>query len=54
MPLPVVRAFGIQKKIAALTNLEFGLDEKLGKAIMAAADEVRQGKLDDHFPLVVW
>jgi fumarate hydratase class II len=54
MPLPVVRAFGIQKKIAALTNLEFGLDEKLGKAIIAAADEVKQGKLDDHFPLVVW
>lgn len=54
MPLPVVRAFGLLKKAAAQANLEFGLDTKIGKAIMQASDEVAQGKLDDHFPLVVW
>lgn len=54
MPIPVVRAFGVLKKCAALANLEFGLDEKVGKAIIKAADEVAKGKLDDHFPLVVW
>jgi len=54
MPIPVVRAFGILKKVAAKANINFGLDEKKAKAIMQAADEVAQGKLDDHFPLVVW
>ena len=54
MPLPVVRAFGLLKKAAAQANLEFGLDTQIGKAIMQASDEVAQGKLDDHFPLVVW
>lgn len=54
MPLPVVRAFGLLKKAAAQANLEFGLDAKIGKAIIQASDEVAQGKLDDHFPLVVW
>ena len=54
MPLPVVRAFGILKKAAARANLNFGLDAKVGNAIIQAADEVIQGKLDDHFPLVVW
>lgn len=34
--------------------MEFGLDPKIGKAIIQAAEEVAQGKLDDHFPLVVW
>lgn len=54
MPVPVVRAFGVLKKCAAQSNLDFGLDPEKAKAIMQAADEVAQGKLDDHFPLVVW
>jgi fumarate hydratase class II len=55
MPLPLVRALGIIKKCSALTNLGLGkLDEKLANAIAAAAQEVIDGKLDDHFPLVVW
>ena len=54
MPIPVVRAFGVLKKCAAQANLEFGLDANIGKAIIQAAEEVRQGLLDDHFPLVVW
>jgi len=55
MPLPLVRAYGILKRAAAEANMEMGeLDKKIGKAIVAAADEVIAGKLDDHFPLVVW
>ena len=54
MPLPVVRAFGLLKKAAAKANTNFGLDTKIANAIIAAADEVAQGKLNDHFPLVVW
>jgi fumarate hydratase class II len=52
---PMVRALGILKKAAALANHELGkLPEDKLKAITAAADEVISGKLDDHFPLVVW
>jgi len=54
MPIPIVRAFGILKKCAAKVNQSYGLDPKIAGAIMQAADEVIQGKLDDHFPLVVW
>ena len=54
MPLPVIRAFGILKKCAAIANINFGLELKKADAIVKAADEVKQGKLDDHFPLVVW
>jgi fumarate hydratase, class II len=55
MPLPLVRALGIIKKCAAVTNVALGvLDAKLGKAIADAAEEVIHHKLDDHFPLVVW
>ncbi|MFD0987718.1 class II fumarate hydratase [Methyloligella solikamskensis] len=55
MPAPMIRALGLVKKAAALTNLELGrLDEKRAKAIAAAADEVIEGKLNSHFPLVVW
>ena len=55
MPPPVVRAFGIVKKAAAIVNGEFGmLDGKLIDAIARAADEVIDGRLADHFPLVVW
>ncbi len=54
-PLPIVRALGIVKRAAAETNMELGrLDPALGKAIIAAAQEVIDGKLDDHFPLAVW
>jgi fumarate hydratase class II len=54
-PAPVVRALGIIKRAAAETNMDLGqLDPAIGKAIVAAAQEVLEGKLDDHFPLVVW
>ena len=54
-PLPIVRALGIVKRAAAETNVELGrLDPAIGDAIVAAAQEVIDGKLDDHFPLVVW
>jgi fumarate hydratase class II len=54
-PLPVIRALGIVKRAAAETNMTLGhLDKKVGEAIVAAAQEVIDGKLDDHFPLVVW
>jgi len=54
-PLPIVRALGIVKRAAAETNVALGhLDPKLGEAIVRAAQEVIEGKLDDHFPLVVW
>jgi fumarate hydratase class II len=55
MPVGVIRAFGTLKQAAALANMKLGkLDKKLGKAIVAAAGEVADGTLDDHFPLVVW
>jgi len=54
-PAPIVRALGIVKRAAAEANMELGkLDPKLGKTIIAAAQEVIDGKLNDHFPLVVW
>ena len=54
-PKPVVRALGIVKRAAAQTNLALGkLDPKVAEAIVAAAQEVIDGKLDEHFPLVVW
>ncbi|HRJ63105.1 class II fumarate hydratase [Brevundimonas sp. UBA2416] len=54
-PLPIVRALGIVKRAAAETNMALGkLDPKLGETIVAAANEVIEGKLNDHFPLVVW
>ncbi len=54
-PEPVVRALGIVKKAAAETNMAIGkLDPALGTAIIHAADEVIEGKLNAHFPLVVW
>ncbi|XP_055345434.1 fumarate hydratase, mitochondrial-like [Paramacrobiotus metropolitanus] len=54
MPLPVIYAMALLKKASAEVNQKFGLDAKLAKAIMSAADEVIEGKLDEHFPLVVW
>ncbi|KAB0675820.1 class II fumarate hydratase [Aureimonas leprariae] len=54
-PLPIVRALGIVKRAAAEANMDLGrLDPALGKAIVAAAQEVIDGRLNDHFPLVVW
>ena len=54
-PAPVIRALGIVKRAAAETNMALGrLDAKLGEAIVKAAQEVIDGRLDDHFPLVVW
>jgi fumarate hydratase, class II len=54
-PASIVRALGIIKRSAAETNMALGLlDRKLGEAIVAAAQEVIEAKLDSHFPLVVW
>jgi len=54
MPAPVVKAFGILKKAAAEVNTEFGLDAQVAEHISKACDEVIDGTLMDHFPLVVW
>ncbi|GER06824.1 fumarate hydratase class II [Iodidimonas muriae] len=55
MPLPVVRALGIVKQGAARANMALdNLDSRIGKAIDQAAQEVIDGKLNNHFPLVVW
>jgi len=54
-PLPVVRALGIVKRAAAEANASLGrLPADIEKVIVAAANEVIEGKLNDHFPLVVW
>jgi fumarate hydratase class II len=54
-PRPILRALGVVKRAAAETNMKLGkLDPELGKVIVAAAQEVIDGKLDEHFPLVVW
>ena len=55
MPMSIIRALGIIKRAAAEVNMDLGhLDAKLGAAIVRAAQEVIEGKLNDHFPLVVW
>ena len=55
MPRELIRGMGILKKTAALVNVELGLLPKdKGDLITKAADEVIDGKLDDHFPLVIW
>ncbi len=54
-PASIVRALGIVKRAAAEVNMEMKrLDPAIGKAIVDAAQEVIDGKLNDHFPLVVW
>ena len=54
-PAAIIRALGVIKKACALANLEAGkLNKPHGMAIVEAASEVIAGKLDDHFPLVVW
>src|ERR1700726_2946759 len=55
MPIEIVRALGIVKLASAQTNRELGLlDQRRARAIIRAAQEVIDGELDDHFPLVVW
>src|SRR5437762_2331722 len=55
MPMPIIRALGVVKLAAAETNRELGLlDQRRARAIVRGAREVIDGKLDDHFPLVVW
>lgn len=54
-PREMIRALGIVKKAAALSNKELGtLSDEKADLIIKAADEVIEGKLDEHFPLVVW
>jgi fumarate hydratase class II len=55
MPPPIIRALGIVKRAAAEVNHRLGsLDARRAKAIARAAQEVIDGRLDEHFPLVVW
>jgi fumarate hydratase class II len=55
MPRALIHALGIVKRAAAETNVQLGiLDRRRGSAIVKAAQEVIDAKLDDHFPLVVW
>jgi fumarate hydratase, class II len=55
MPIEVIRAFGVLKKAAAIVNMELGvLAKDKGALIAQVCDEIIEGKLDDHFPLVVW
>ncbi|HEX4026684.1 MAG TPA: class II fumarate hydratase [Rhizomicrobium sp.] len=54
-PAPIIRALGIVKRAAAETNMVLsGLDKTIGETIVKAAQEVIDGKLNEHFPLVVW
>jgi fumarate hydratase class II len=54
-PKPIIKALGVVKRAAAEANMVLGkLDPKIGEAIVAAAQEVIDGKHDDEFPLVVW
>lgn len=54
MPVEVIHAYGLLKRACAKANAQFGLDRTLSQLIQRASDEVSQGKLDDHFPLVIW
>lgn len=55
MPLPLIHAFGIQKRCAAQTNQDLKtLSLDMANAIIKAADEVTAAQWDDHFPLVIW
>ena len=55
LPRPLIRALGIVKRCAALTNMaQNNLDTKIGAAIVNAAQDVIDGKMDDNFPLVIW
>ena len=55
MPIEVIRAFGYLKKAAAITNNQLGvLEDKKSEVIQVACDDIINGSLDEHFPLVVW
>ncbi|NQU29465.1 MAG: class II fumarate hydratase, partial [Anaerolineae bacterium] len=55
MPRPLIRALGIVKRCAALSNIALdNIDKKIGYAIAAVAQDVIDGKMDDNFPLVIW
>src|SRR5947208_799898 len=55
MPVEVIHAMGVLKKAAALVNTADGrLDPSIAATIVAVADEVIEGRLDEHFPLFVW
>jgi hypothetical protein len=55
MPMEVIKGFGILKKCAAKINVDNGtLDAKIGNTIIQVSQEIIDGKLDDHFPLVPW
>jgi fumarate hydratase class II len=55
MPKEIIRAFGVLKKAAALTNCELGvLPKEKCDIICQVCDEIIEGKLDEHFPLVIW
>lgn len=55
LPRPLIRALGIAKRCAALTNIALdNLDGRIGNAIAEAALDVIEGRMDEHFPLVVW
>src|SRR4051794_29812822 len=55
MPIELIRALARVKRACAKVNLDLGtLDQTKANAIIKAADEVIEGRLDDHFPLVVW
>ena len=55
MPIEIVRALGLIKRAAAEVNRDLGsLDARRAKAIVAVAQDIADGKLDEHFPLLVW
>ncbi len=55
MPAPLIRALGLVKKSAALTNMRLGvMDDKTGNAIVSAAEQIIENKRPEEFPLVVW
>ena len=54
-PLSLIRALGLIKQAASRVNVEFGLlDPEIGRAVSQSAEDVAAGRLDGHFPLVVW
>ncbi|MGB0851482.1 MAG: lyase family protein, partial [Bacteroidia bacterium] len=55
MPIEIIRAFGVLKKCAAMTNAKLGvLSQEKADLISDVCDEIIDGKLDDQFPLVIW
>jgi fumarate hydratase class II len=55
MPIEIIKAFGVLKKCAAMTNAELGvLSQEKADLISDVCDEIIDGKLDDQFPLVIW